>query len=108
MLGVRESWVLSWHSVFAGLFLTNFLPGTLGSDGLQVVLLTKTCGRASTALGAVAYPTSMAKFRCWLQKNPCSKTQRKSLRALNLHRYLRFMVAVWPRISANPCNFPAE
>ena len=41
MLGVRESWARSWHSVFAGLFLSNFLPGTLGSDGLRVVLLTK-------------------------------------------------------------------
>ena len=59
MLGVRESWLRSWHSVFAGLFLTNFLPGTLGSDGLRVVLLTKACGRASTAIGAVAYERLM-------------------------------------------------
>lgn len=59
MLGVRESWGRSWHSVFAGLFLTNFLPGTLGSDGLRVVLLTKSCGRASTAIGAVAYERLM-------------------------------------------------
>ena len=59
MLGVRESWARSWHSVFAGLFLTNFLPGTLGSDGLRVVLLTKSCGRASTAIGAVAYERLM-------------------------------------------------
>lgn len=59
MLGVRESWTRSWHSVFAGLFLTNFLPGTLGSDGLRVVLLTKSCGRASTAIGAVAYERLM-------------------------------------------------
>ncbi len=59
MLGVRESWLRSWHSVFAGLFLTNFLPGTLGSDGLRVVLLTKACGRASTAVGAVAYERLM-------------------------------------------------
>ena len=59
MLGVRESWMRSWHSVFAGLFLTNFLPGTLGSDGLRVVLLTKACGRASTAVGAVAYERLM-------------------------------------------------
>jgi hypothetical protein len=59
MLGVTESWVRSWHSVFAGLFLTNFLPGTLGSDGLRVVLLTKGCGRASTAIGAVAYERLM-------------------------------------------------
>ena len=59
MLGTRESWARSWHSVFAGLFLTNFLPGTLGSDGLRVVLLTKSCGRASTAIGAVAYERLM-------------------------------------------------
>jgi uncharacterized protein (TIRG00374 family) len=59
MLGVRESWARSWHSVFAGLFLTNFLPGTLGSDGLRVVLLTKSFGRASTAIGAVAYERLM-------------------------------------------------
>jgi hypothetical protein len=59
MLGVTESWVRSWHSVFAGLFLTNFLPGTLGSDGLRVVLLTKGCGRASAAIGAVAYERLM-------------------------------------------------
>jgi uncharacterized protein (TIRG00374 family) len=59
MLSVRESWSRSWHSVFAGLFLTNFLPGTLGSDGLRVVLLTKSCGRASTAIGAVAYERLM-------------------------------------------------
>jgi uncharacterized protein (TIRG00374 family) len=59
LLGVRESWMRSWHSVFAGLFLMNFLPGTLGSDGLRVVLLTKACGRASTAVGAVAYERLM-------------------------------------------------
>jgi uncharacterized protein (TIRG00374 family) len=59
MLGVREPWARSWHSVFAGLFLSNFLPGTLGSDGLRVVLLTKSCGRASTAVGAVAYERLM-------------------------------------------------
>lgn len=59
MLGVREAWARSWHSVFAGLFLVNFLPGTLGSDGLRVVLLTKNCGRASTAVGAVAYERLM-------------------------------------------------
>jgi uncharacterized protein (TIRG00374 family) len=59
MLGVAESWMRSWHSVFAGLFLTTFLPGTLGSDGLRVVLLTKACGRASTAIGAVAYERLM-------------------------------------------------
>jgi uncharacterized protein (TIRG00374 family) len=59
MLGVRESWARSWHSVFAGLFLTNFLPGTLGSDSLRVVLLTKSCGRASIAIGAVAYERLM-------------------------------------------------
>lgn len=59
MLGVREPWSRSWHSVFAGLFLTNFLPGTLGSDGLRVVLLTRSFGRASTAIGAVAYERSM-------------------------------------------------
>lgn len=59
MLGVRESWARSWHSIFAGLFLINFLPGTLGSDGLRIVLLTKSCGRASTAIGAVAYERLM-------------------------------------------------
>jgi uncharacterized protein (TIRG00374 family) len=59
MLGVRESWARSWHSVFAGLFLSNFLPGTLGSDGLRVVLLTRSCGRASTAIGAIAYERLM-------------------------------------------------
>lgn len=59
MLGIRESWVRSWHTVYAGLFLANFLPGTLGSDGLRVVLLTKSCGRASTAVGAIAYDRLM-------------------------------------------------
>jgi uncharacterized protein (TIRG00374 family) len=59
MLGIWESWMRSWHTVFAGLFLVNFLPGTLGSDGLRVVLLTKSCGRASTAVGAVAYERLM-------------------------------------------------
>lgn len=59
MLGVREPWSRSWHSVFAGLFLSNFLPGTLGSDGLRVVLLTKSCGRASIAIGAIAYERLM-------------------------------------------------
>lgn len=59
MLGVRESWARSWHCVFAGLFLTNFLPGTLGSDGLRIVLLTRVCGRASIAVGAVAYERLM-------------------------------------------------
>src|SRR5688572_28170876 len=59
MLGIRESWIRSWHTVFAGLFLVNFLPGTLGSDGLRVVLLTESCGRASTAVGAVAYERLM-------------------------------------------------
>jgi hypothetical protein len=39
--------------------LVNFLPGTLGSDGLRVVLLTKSNGRASTAVGAVAYERLM-------------------------------------------------
>jgi uncharacterized protein (TIRG00374 family) len=59
MLGVREPWARSWHNVFAGFFLTNFLPGQLGSDGLRIVLLTKSCGRASTAVGAVAYERLM-------------------------------------------------
>jgi glycosyltransferase 2 family protein len=59
MLGVRESWMRSWHTVFASFFLINFLPGTLGADGLRVVLLTKSCGRASTAVGAVAYERLM-------------------------------------------------
>lgn len=59
MLGIRETWMRSWHTVFAGLFLVNFLPGTLGSDGLRVVLLTKSCGRASTAVGAIAYDRLM-------------------------------------------------
>lgn len=59
VLGVRESWLRSWHTVFAGFFMVNFLPGTLGSDGLRVVLLTKSSGRASTAVGAVAYDRLM-------------------------------------------------
>jgi glycosyltransferase 2 family protein len=59
MLGVRESWMRSWHTMFASFFLINFLPGTLGADGLRVVLLTKSCGRASTAVGAVAYERLM-------------------------------------------------
>jgi uncharacterized protein (TIRG00374 family) len=59
MVGVRESRMRSWHTVFAGFFLTNFLPGQLGSDGLRIVLLTKSCGRASTAIGAVAYERLM-------------------------------------------------
>lgn len=59
VLGVREHWARSWHSVFGGLFLINFLPGTLGSDGLRIVLLARSCGRASTAVGAVAYERLM-------------------------------------------------
>jgi hypothetical protein len=59
MVGVREPWARSWHSVFAGLFLGNFLPGTLGYDGLRVVLLARSCGRGSTAVGAVAYERLM-------------------------------------------------
>lgn len=58
-IGLRETWARSWHSVFAGLFLTNFLPGTLGSDGLRIMLIARHSGSASRAIGAIAYERAM-------------------------------------------------
>lgn len=54
-VGVRDSIARSWRNVFAGLFLSNLLPGTLGSDGLRILLMTRACGSAPLAIGAIAY-----------------------------------------------------
>ena len=59
ILDLGETWTRSWHTVFAGLFLTNFLPGTLGSDGLRAFLLAKAHGNAPRAIGAVLYDRMM-------------------------------------------------
>lgn len=58
-VGVTESFGRSWHSVFAGLFLNNFMPGTLGSDGLRILLMARACGSAPVAIGAIAYERAM-------------------------------------------------
>ena len=58
-LGVQETWARSWHTIFGGLFLQNFLPGTLGADGLRVVILSRACGSAATAVGAIVYDRAM-------------------------------------------------
>lgn len=58
-VGVREPFVRSWRTVFAGLFLNNFMPGTLGSDGLRILLMARACGSAPVAIGAVAYERAM-------------------------------------------------
>ena len=54
-VGVREPFRSSWRTVFAGLFLNNFMPGTLGSDGLRILLMARACGSAPVAIGAIAY-----------------------------------------------------
>jgi hypothetical protein len=54
-VGVREGFRRSWRSVFAGLFLNNFMPGTLGSDGLRILLMARACGSMAVAIGAIAY-----------------------------------------------------
>lgn len=58
-VGVRESLARSWRSVFAGLFLNNFMPGTLGSDGLRILLMARVCGSVPVAVGAIAYERAM-------------------------------------------------
>lgn len=58
-VGVREGLARSAHSVFAGLFLNNFIPGTLGSDGLRILLMGRACGSMPTAVGAIAYERAM-------------------------------------------------
>jgi len=58
-VGVRESFLRSWRSVFAGLFLNNFMPGTLGSDGLRILLMARASGSAPVAIGAIAYERAM-------------------------------------------------
>jgi uncharacterized membrane protein YbhN (UPF0104 family) len=54
-VNVREPFRSSWDAVFAGLFLNNFLPGTLGSDGLRILLMARACGNTPVAIGAIAY-----------------------------------------------------
>lgn len=58
-VGVQESFRRSWRSVFAGQFLNNFMPGTLGSDGLRILLLGRACGAMPVAIGAIAYERAM-------------------------------------------------
>jgi uncharacterized membrane protein YbhN (UPF0104 family) len=58
-VGVRESLARSWRTVFAGLFINNFMPGTLGSDGLRILLMARACGSAPVAIGAIAYERAM-------------------------------------------------
>lgn len=58
-VGVRESLARSWRTVFAGMFISNFMPGTLGSDGLRILVLARACGSASVAIGAVAFERAM-------------------------------------------------
>jgi uncharacterized membrane protein YbhN (UPF0104 family) len=58
-VGVTESLGRSWRTVFAGFFLTNFMPGTLGSDGLRILLMARACGSVPVAIGAIAYERAM-------------------------------------------------
>jgi uncharacterized membrane protein YbhN (UPF0104 family) len=58
-VGVRESLAQSWRTVFAGLFLNNFMPGTLGYDGLRILLMGRACGSMPVAIGAIAYERAM-------------------------------------------------
>jgi uncharacterized protein (TIRG00374 family) len=58
-LGVREAPLRSWHTIFGGLFLQNFLPGSLGADGLRVIMLSRACGSAATAVGAIIFDRAM-------------------------------------------------
>jgi glycosyltransferase 2 family protein len=57
--GVREGFGRSWRTVFAGLFLNNFMPGTLGLDGLRILLMGRACGSMAVAIGAIAYERAM-------------------------------------------------
>lgn len=58
-VGVHEPFARSWRIVFAGMFLNNFMPGTLGSDGLRILLMARACGSAPVAIGAIAYERAM-------------------------------------------------
>ena len=58
-LGVHEPPARSWHTIFGGLFLQNFLPGSLGADGLRVIMLSRACGSAATAMGAIIFDRAM-------------------------------------------------
>jgi uncharacterized protein (TIRG00374 family) len=58
-LGVHEPPARSWHTIFGGLFLQNFLPGSLGTDGLRVIMLSRACGSAATAMGAIIFDRAM-------------------------------------------------
>ncbi len=58
-VGVRETLARSWRNVLAGLFLSNFMPGTLGSDGLRILLMARGCGSVPVAIGAIAYERAM-------------------------------------------------
>ncbi len=58
-VGVRESLARSGRTVFAGLFLNNFMPGTLGYDGLRILLMGRACGSMPVAIGAIAYERAM-------------------------------------------------
>ena len=58
-VGVSESLARSGRTVFAGLFLNNFMPGTLGYDGLRILLMGRACGSMPVAIGAIAYERAM-------------------------------------------------
>ncbi len=58
-LGVHEAPARSWHTIFGGFFLQTFLPGSLGADGLRVIMLSRACGSAATAMGAVIFDRAM-------------------------------------------------
>lgn len=58
-VAVQESFGRSWRTVFAGLFLNNFMPGTLGLDGLRILLMGRACGSMAIAIGAIAYERAM-------------------------------------------------
>ena len=58
-VGVHEPFARSWRTVFAGMLLNNFMPGTLGSDGLRILLMARACGSAPVAIGAIAYERAM-------------------------------------------------
>lgn len=57
--GVHEPTARSWHTIFGGQFLMNFLPGTLGADGLRILLLTRACQSAMTAIAAIVFDRAM-------------------------------------------------
>ena len=58
-VGVHETLARSGRTVFAGLFLNNFMPGTLGYDGLRILLMGRACGSMPVAIGAIAYERAM-------------------------------------------------